>query len=102
MSNDTDTSEQTGVSTADEQPDGFEADASDGDTDIFGYVQWGVFTVLVVLAVVATFQFYTNASRAIRIWAAHDWEPVFLMAFNLLMLLASGLGVSILARRLTR
>jgi hypothetical protein len=102
MSNDTDTSEQTGASTEDEHADVFESDASDGDTDVFGYVQWAVFIVLVVLAIVATFQFYTNASRAIRIWAAHDWEPLFLMAFNLLMLLASGLGVSILARRLTR
>ncbi|MDG5774853.1 hypothetical protein VB773_15325 [Haloarculaceae archaeon H-GB2-1] len=65
------------------------------------YIQWAAFGILALLALVATFRFYMAASRAISIWISSDFEPIFQAIFNLAILAAAALGLSILARRLT-
>jgi len=53
-----------------------------------------------LLALVATFRFYFAASQAIQVWISEDFVSVFQAAFNLLVLIASVYGVSVLVRRL--
>lgn len=79
---------------------------TDGDgTELAGrdattYLYWGAFATLLVLALLATVQFYTSTSRAIRIWVASDFVPVFQAAFNLAVVLGCAVGLSVLVRRL--
>lgn len=63
-------------------------------------VQIGALVLLCLLALVATFRFYFAASRAIEVWIADDFVSLFQAAFNLLVLIASVYGVSVLVRRL--
>jgi len=63
-------------------------------------VQIGALVVLCLLALVATFRFYFAASQAIQVWISEDFVSVFQAAFNLLVLIASVYGVSVLVRRL--
>lgn len=80
-----------------------ESDRSDdqsGGRDLVTYVQWAAFAILCLLALVATFRAYFAASEAIRIWFSRDFVPVFQFAFNLLVLIASAAGISVLVRRL--
>jgi hypothetical protein len=70
------------------------------DRTAMTYVQWAAFAILAFMALVATFRFYTAASRAISIWISSDFEPLFQAGFNLVVLAAAALGLSILARRL--
>lgn len=64
------------------------------------YLYRGAVVGLAGLALVATIQFYLSASRAISIWIASDYEPFFQSAFNLAVILACGLGLSLLVSRL--
>jgi hypothetical protein len=68
--------------------------------DVMTYIQWGALVVLVALAVVALLRFYTSASAAIAAWVVPAYEPAFQASFNLVVLLACGVGVSLLAREL--
>ncbi|QLH78718.1 hypothetical protein HZS55_16100 [Halosimplex rubrum] len=68
--------------------------------DIVGYVQWAAFAILCLLALVATFRFYFAASEAIRVWFSPDFVPVFQAVFNLVVLAASAIGISVLVRRI--
>ncbi|QLH85047.1 hypothetical protein HZS54_18825 [Halosimplex pelagicum] len=70
------------------------------DRDIVGYVQWAAFAILCLLALVATFRFYFAASEAIRVWFSPDFVPVFQAVFNLVVLAASAIGISVLVRRI--
>jgi hypothetical protein len=63
-------------------------------------VQIGALVVLCLLALLATFRFYFAASQAIGVWISDDFVSVFQAAFNLLVLIASVYGVSVLVRRL--
>jgi hypothetical protein len=82
--------------------------ASDGSTDdsrssgerLAWLVQIGALVVLCLLALLATFRFYFAASQAIQVWISDDFVSVFQAAFNLLVLIASVYGVSVLVRRL--
>jgi len=74
-------------------------DAPDG-RDIVGYVQWATFAILCLLALLATFRFYFAASEAIRVWFSPDFVPVFQAVFNLVVLVASAVGISVLVRRI--
>jgi hypothetical protein len=60
----------------------------------------GTLVVLGVLAVVALFQFYTSALAAIDQWIAREYRALFRAAFNLAVLLATGIGISLVAREL--
>jgi len=64
------------------------------------YLYWGTFATLLVLALLATLRFYDSASRAIRIWIASDWVPVFQAAFNLAVVFGCAIGLSLLVRRM--
>lgn len=88
-----------------EHGQGFEPPADDGgvfdsDSKPITYLSWGAFAVLLLLALVATVRFYLSASNAISIWIAPDWVPIFQSAFNLAVLFACGVGLSILVRRM--
>ena len=52
-----------------------------------------------LIALIAVFQFYFAASRAISIWISPDFEPLFQAAFNLITLLLAATGIIIFARR---
>jgi hypothetical protein len=70
------------------------------DRDVESYVEWGAFAVLATMAVVATYRFYVAVSRAIDVWFSSDFVPVFQAAFNLVVLFACAIGISLLVRRL--
>jgi len=80
-------------------------ESSSGDSRSSGerlawLVQIGALVVLCLLALLATFRFYFAASQAIQVWISDDFVSVFQAAFNLLVLIASVYGVSVLVRRL--
>ena len=107
----------TAEDTADEQPDeqvvdehpDDSADATPASVDhttdtgsrLVTFVEYAAFGILCLLALVATFRFYFAASEAIRIWFNRDWVPVFQAAFNLVVLVAAAIGISVLVRRIT-
>jgi len=64
------------------------------------YLLKGALVLLVVLGVVATLQFYLSATRAIAQLAGDEYRPLFQAAFNLVVLLAAGIGVAQVVRRL--
>ncbi|WP_436924547.1 hypothetical protein [Halosimplex amylolyticum] len=89
------------TSAAGERDRGSERDVDrDGGRDIGTYVEWAAFGILCLLALVATFRFYFAASEAIRVWFSPDFVPVFQAVFNLLVLVASVAGISVLVRRI--
>ncbi|MFY4813175.1 hypothetical protein [Haloarcula argentinensis] len=85
-----------------------DADTGDavGETDddsgpaIAIYAQWAVFAILTLVALIATLQFYFSASSAIDTFVTDRYRPLFNAAFNLAVVLACGLGLSVLVRRL--
>ena len=64
------------------------------------YVNYAVLAGLLLLAFVAVVQFYFAASSAIGTWVAPDYRAPFRAAFNLVVLLLAGLGISLQLRRL--
>lgn len=64
------------------------------------YLLKGTLVLLVVLGVVATLQFYLSATRAIAQLAGDQYRPLFQAAFNLVVLLVAGIGISWQVRRL--
>ena len=64
------------------------------------YLMWTAVALLALLAVVATFRVYTNASTAIARFVAPDFQPLFQAAFNLAVLLLAVAGITGLLRRL--
>ena len=76
--------------------------ADSSGRDATRYLYWAAFLALSLLAVVALFQFYLSASTAIRQWVADAYRPIFVAGFNLFVLLAAVLGISLVVRRLSR
>jgi uncharacterized membrane protein len=72
-----------------------------GDRTIRDYVLKGALALLVLLAVVATFQLYLSVSSVIGTWVDREFRPLFRAAFNLAVLLLAVLGISWLVRALT-
>lgn len=68
--------------------------------DLVTYVEYAAFAILCLLALVATFRFYFAASTVIDVWFSSDFVPVFQAVFNLVILVASAIGISLLVRRL--
>jgi len=83
-----------------ETQDAGSAVLDDDGSSLVGYVEWAAFVILCLLALVATFRFYFAASTAIEIWFNRDFVPIFQAVFNLVVLLACGIGISLLVRRL--
>lgn len=84
-------------------PDGSEPpgdESVDTGSRLVRFVEYATFGILCLLALVATFRFYFAASEAIRVWFSSDFVPVFQAAFNLVVLVAAALGISVLVRRI--
>ena len=60
-------------------------------------VALGLFTLL---AVVAVLQLYLSVGSVINTFISHEYRPLFRMAFNLVVLLAAGIGISWTVREL--
>lgn len=83
--------------TPDERPPG----GNDGPaTGVLRYAYWLAFAFLSVLALIALFRFYLQASSAIDIWIESAYEPILQAAFNLVVLLLSVVGISSVVRKL--
>jgi hypothetical protein len=67
---------------------------------VISALQWAAFGILILVALVATFRFYFAASNTIDTFVNREFRPLFQMLFNLLILLASGVGLSVLVRRI--
>lgn len=65
------------------------------------YVYWGGLVICSILAVVALFNFYSNATQAISTWVESEYEPIVQSAFALVVLLAALVGVSLTVRKLS-
>lgn len=77
-----------------------EGAAVDGGRDVSEYLLKGSLVMLVVLGIVATLQFYVHAQTAIGRLVSTQYRPLFLAGFNLVVLLAVGIGVAQVVRRL--
>ncbi|MBV0903127.1 hypothetical protein [Haloarcula salina] len=75
-------------------------DESEGGRSIAVFAQWAAFAILVLVALIATLQFYFSASAAIDTFVTSRYRPLFNAAFNLVVLLGCGIGLSVLVRRL--
>ena len=76
-----------------------ESESGLADADVWRYLRLGATGLLAMLALVATFQLYTNTSAAITQWVSPTYVPVFQAAFNLVVLLLALAGLAVLARR---
>ena len=84
-----------------DEPDSAPTDEpADDGRDVRELLLRGALLVLSVLAVVALFQFYTSANAAIGEWIGREFRSLFRAAFNLLVLLATGIGISLVVRDL--
>jgi len=80
--------------------------ASASDTDkqtgarVRRYANYAILMVLGLLAFVAVVQLYLSVSNAIGTWITSEYRSLFQAAFNLIVLLAAGIGISYQLRRL--
>ena len=54
----------------------------------------GALGLFVLLAVVAVVQLYASVNATINTFVAHEYRPLFRAAFNLVVLLVAGIGIS--------
>ncbi|WP_135852991.1 hypothetical protein [Halorussus salinus] len=57
--------------------------------------------LFVLLAVVAVVQLYASVNASIATFVAEEYRPLFRAAFNLVVLLVSGIGISLTVRELS-
>jgi len=93
------------MSETDTTPDGSDASENTEETTTNGrnvrkYANYAVLLVLGLLAFVAVIQLYLSVSNVIRTWIEPEYRSLFQAAFNLVVLLAAGLGISYQLRRL--
>lgn len=69
--------------------------------DVRTYLYQAALVGFTLLAAGATVQLYGSASRAIRIWVAPDFQPVFVAAFNVVVLLIAAIGISVVLKRMS-
>lgn len=63
------------------------------------YAQWAAFAILVLVALIGTVRLYFSLSAAIETFVTRRYRPLFMAGFNLGVVLACVLGLSVLARR---
>jgi len=61
----------------------------------------GALALFALLAVAAIIQLYGSVNATINTFVASEYRPLFRAAFNLVVLLASGVGISWCVRELT-
>lgn len=76
------------------------AEPTDDGRDVRDLLLRGVLVVLGLVAVVALFQFYTSALAVIDEWIAREYRALFRASFNLVVLLAASIGISLVVREL--
>jgi len=74
------------------------------DSDIISermrqYLYRGAFVALALFGLFAAVQFYANVSRTISLWVTPDYKPLFQAVFNLVVVLACGVGLTVLVER---
>jgi len=78
-----------------------ETETGDGDGNrVRRYANYVVLLVLGLLAFVAVIRLYLSVSNAIGTWITAEYRSLFQAAFNLIVLLAAGVGISYQLRRL--
>jgi hypothetical protein len=63
------------------------------------YAQLAAFAILVLVALIGTVRLYFSLSTAIETFVTRRYRPLFMAGFNLAVVLACTLGLSVLARR---
>ncbi|WP_251328679.1 hypothetical protein [Haloplanus pelagicus] len=79
---------------------GTDADADDTGVRIRRYANYAILLVLGLLAFVAVVRLYLSVSNVIATWVTDEYRSMFQAAFNLVVLLAAGIGISYQLRRL--
>ncbi|MFC4439358.1 MULTISPECIES: hypothetical protein [Natrialbaceae] len=70
--------------------------------EIWRYLGWAALGLCSVLALFALVQFYGSTTDVIDLWVEPRYQPLMHAAFNLLVLLGSLIGISLLVRELHR
>ncbi|MDH5019591.1 hypothetical protein [Halobacterium rubrum] len=96
-----DSSTSTSTSSNDGSVRGGAGRARDDAGDVRDLILRGALVVLGFVALVAFFQFYTSAVAVIDEWVGREYRALFRAAFNLVVLLAAGIGISVVVRELT-
>ena len=73
---------------------------STDDLEVRTYLYRGALALFALVAVVALFGFYNSVNAIINTFIDHQYRPLFRAAFNLVVLLASGIGISWTVREL--
>jgi len=94
-----DTHTDTDPSTDTDESNGSDADGDTG-VRVRRYANYAVLAVLGLLAFVAVVRLYLSVSNAIGTWVTHEYRSLFQAAFNLVVLLVAGVGISYQLRRL--
>ncbi|WP_162224436.1 hypothetical protein [Halorussus amylolyticus] len=101
----TDSGPTNAESAADSGPTNAESTHSTDSGDD-GLAQWetlykGALALFVLLAVIATAQLYASVGATINTFVATEYRPLFRIAFNLVVLLTAGVGISWTVRKLS-
>jgi hypothetical protein len=83
-----------------ESTDGGDDAETDDGPRVRRYANYAVLLVLGLLAFVALIRLYFSVSNAITTWITSEYRSLFQAAFNLVVLLAAGVGISYQLRRL--
>lgn len=67
--------------------------------DVVGMLEWGALIVSGLVALVAFWRFYASTTDAIATFVDPEYEPLFQAGFNLIVLFAAGVAISVLVRR---
>jgi uncharacterized membrane protein len=90
------------ANTEDEASDGSTATAAERESEgrARRYANYAVLLVLGLLAFVAVVRLYLSVSDVIATWITAEYRSLFQAAFNLVVLLAAGIGIAYQLRRL--
>ena len=69
-------------------------------SDVWRLLAWGALAICSLLAVFALVQLYGSVTEAIDLWVEPRHQPLMHAAFNLVVLLGSLIGISLLVREL--
>lgn len=86
----------TDDSTTDDDLIGAQTENRDARTHLYR----AALALFTLLAIVAMFQFYLSMGRVIGTFVSYEYRAVFQAAFNFVVLLAAGIGISWTVRKL--
>ncbi|WP_248896198.1 hypothetical protein [Haloplanus halobius] len=91
-----DTTPTPDSSTETEEP----TDESTDHSRVRRYANYAALLLLGLLAFIAVIRLYLSISNAITTWITHEYRSLFQAAFNLIVLLLAGVGITYQLRRL--